>query len=299
MDAAAEEQAMEVEALESIYMEQFTKTSDAPLAYEVALTPDMDENHVGVTLLCAIPAEYPEAAPAIAVRVDKGLGPKHATELDGVVASSIEENMGMAMVFTVAEAVKEWLQANNEPGLVGGSMHDQMERQKRHKAKADAEADAREAAAAERAEAKAEAANPGAQKKLDGTPVTVASFTAWRERFEAEVAAAAEAATGAAAVAEKPKPGADRAPQATQLTGRALFAAAVAGVFDTAADDAALAEAEAAAAEAAGAEEAAGGGGAAAALAGEAEDASLFEFAGGDDELDDLDDLSDDEEDAD
>ena len=292
---------MEVEALESIYMEQFTKTSDAPLAYEVALTPDMDENHVGVTLLCAIPAEYPEAAPAIAVRVDKGLGPKHATELDGVVAASIEENMGMAMVFTVAEAVKEWLQANNEPGLVGGSMHDQMERQKRHKAKADAEAEVREAAAAERAEAKAEAANPGAQKKLDGTPVTVASFMAWRERFEAEVAAAAEVAVGAAAASEKPKPGADRAPQATQLTGRALFAAAVAGVFDTAADDAALAEAEAAAAEAAGAEEAAAGGGAAAAaLAGEAEDASLFEFEGGDDELDDLDDLSDDdEEDAD
>ena len=67
----------EVEALESIYMEQFTVTNKAPLSYEVQLTPDMEENHVGVTLVCDIPAAYPEVEPAITVRVDKGLGQKH------------------------------------------------------------------------------------------------------------------------------------------------------------------------------------------------------------------------------
>ena len=46
----AEEQAMEVEALESIYMDDFKKVGDAPLQMEIHLTPGEEENHVAIFL---------------------------------------------------------------------------------------------------------------------------------------------------------------------------------------------------------------------------------------------------------
>jgi hypothetical protein len=63
----AEEQEMEVEALEAIYMEDFKKTSEAPLTYEVHLLPNPpgEENHVEISMHCAIPAEYPDTVPQV------------------------------------------------------------------------------------------------------------------------------------------------------------------------------------------------------------------------------------------
>jgi hypothetical protein len=62
-----EEQEMEVEALEAIYMEDFKKTSDTPLAYEVQLLPNPpgEENHVAISIHCVIPPEYPDTVPQV------------------------------------------------------------------------------------------------------------------------------------------------------------------------------------------------------------------------------------------
>ena len=82
----AEEQAMEVEALESIYMDDFKKVGDAPLKMEIHLTPGEEENHVAIFLDVVAPPEYPEVQPEITVRVDKGLAPKHVEEISKLLA---------------------------------------------------------------------------------------------------------------------------------------------------------------------------------------------------------------------
>ena len=109
-----EEQRDEVEALESIYMEDFVKLSDEPpLKYAIGLVPNPGEedgeNHVRVTLECTIPAAYPNVGPEMSVSVDKGLSAKQADELLALANAQAEENVGMPMMFTVGEALKEWL----------------------------------------------------------------------------------------------------------------------------------------------------------------------------------------------
>jgi len=70
---AAEEQAMELEALEAIYMDEFKRIddgSDAP-SFELTLVPETggDDNHVSVCLHVEFPPDYPESsAPRLKVR---------------------------------------------------------------------------------------------------------------------------------------------------------------------------------------------------------------------------------------
>ena len=71
----AEEQAMEVEALEAIYMDDFKRLEDgagALAAFEVTIVPeqgaDDDVNHVSIAMHVAYTETYPEAAPELRVR---------------------------------------------------------------------------------------------------------------------------------------------------------------------------------------------------------------------------------------
>ncbi|KAF0753647.1 hypothetical protein AaE_005637 [Aphanomyces astaci] len=63
----AEEQTMEVEALESIYMDDFAKVQDSPLSMKVKLVPDQNGgiNHVALSLVFTMPAKYPDALPLV------------------------------------------------------------------------------------------------------------------------------------------------------------------------------------------------------------------------------------------
>ena len=225
----AEEQAMEVEALESIYMDDFKKVGDAPLQMEIHLTPGEEENHVAIFLDVVAPPEYPEVQPEFTVRVDKGLAPKHVEEISKLLAEQAEENVGMACVFTLAEAAKEWLQEHNETGLAGGSSYDDMMLKQRQKEKAKAKAEEAERVKAEIAASAVDPDEEAARRRLEGTAVTPESFAAWRAAFEAEMAAkeeevikAAAAVSGAAgsAAAKEAKAAKEKA---GRLSGRALF----------------------------------------------------------------------------
>ncbi|TDH72127.1 hypothetical protein CCR75_004556 [Bremia lactucae] len=133
-----EEQAMEVEALEAIYMNDFTKLSDTPLAYQIHIVPnqDGDNNFVGLLLQAEIPKTYPDSEPKIEIIVKKGLASGQIKEIEELLERQIKENMGMAMIYTLSEAAREYLVENNREDN-DGSEHQEMLRRMELKKKLD------------------------------------------------------------------------------------------------------------------------------------------------------------------
>lgn len=137
MSELREEQEMEAEALEAIFMESFKVVKDSqPFRWSVRLAPvdcggdaveDEKENHVVVNLLAEIPLDYPESSPPeIDVEVVRGLAEEQRRQILDLAKEEAEANAGMAAIFTVCEAVREWLGENNIKGQDDGSMYAQM-----------------------------------------------------------------------------------------------------------------------------------------------------------------------------
>ena len=110
---------MESEALESIYVDDFEQVSASPFHWKVSIQPysagDGEENHVGIVLEAKLPAAYPNEVPELEVVVTKGLGDEQREALLALAKEKAEENLGMAMIYTIADELKEWLAAHNEP----------------------------------------------------------------------------------------------------------------------------------------------------------------------------------------
>ncbi len=70
-----------------------------------------------------MPASYPSSSAAfVRVKAKKGLSDEQIDELQGIAETTSAENIGMPTVFTIANAVQEWLSENNVPGQ-DGSMY--------------------------------------------------------------------------------------------------------------------------------------------------------------------------------
>ncbi|KAG7393414.1 hypothetical protein PHYPSEUDO_009618 [Phytophthora pseudosyringae] len=194
---------MEVEALEAIYMDDFTKLSDKPLTYQVLVVPNQDgENNFGalgcrccgfaivaLVLKAEIPETYPDVEPKIEVVVKKGLADSQVKEIKQVLAQQVEENMGMAMMYTLSEAVREYLVENNREGNDGSEHQEMLRRMELKKKKEDkVEADKLEEANASAEEKRSEFHGKDRVCLLscDGTPVTVEAFAVWKATFDAE-----------------------------------------------------------------------------------------------------------------
>ncbi|KAG2522537.1 hypothetical protein BBO99_00005959 [Phytophthora kernoviae] len=175
-----EEQSMEVEALEAIYMDDFTKLSDDPLSFQVRVVPNQDgkNNFVAMTLKVDIPATYPDVEPTLEIILNKGLSDRQHKEMKELLTQQIEENMGMAMMYTLCEAVREYLVENNREGNDGSEHQEMLRRMETRKKKEDkVEAEKEEEAMARSQE----------KRVFHGTPVTVETFAVWKEKFEAEM----------------------------------------------------------------------------------------------------------------
>lgn len=312
----AEEQSMELEALEAIYMDDYKKL-DAPTAggtatFEVTLVPeagaDEDVNHVSVAMQVAYTPTYPEAPPELKVRAVRrgGLTDELLSELEAQLreAAASEELLGMPMVYALAEKAQEWLVEHNKPEM---DMHTEMMQ------RLAAQAQDAPSEPVDVSDGGAEAASLRDQRKKRGgatdgegtwradplnqaltgnfTAVTPETFAAWRADFEARQAAKAETASGKGGSSQNKKAGVEEA-----LTGRQLFERGGGGLLD--ADAGALEEGEedlmSAPREGATAE---GEGGAQAAeAAAAAEGGSVLEAVGDESLFDDDDDLPDDED---
>jgi len=177
-----EEQSLELEALEAIFVDDYELLETSPRKVRVTLEPfpgQPDESHVAVSVEFVLPKTYPEVVPEISVQPIKGLIPKHCEELKASGDECANENLGMPMIFTITEVIKDWLCENNRDHT-DQSMHAQMMmRIEAEENKKLAEKQAEEQAAKEVDDEEED----GVQKPIDGTPVTIESFTAWLNKF--------------------------------------------------------------------------------------------------------------------
>ncbi|KAJ6089718.1 hypothetical protein N7467_004934 [Penicillium canescens] len=166
-----EDQIEEREVLDSIFPDEITDISET--SYRVSISLDVpeydgDESEMPVIILeVSYPEAYPDVAPDLNISSPHD-APKHPRldvqeDRDQLLQSlepTIEENIGMAMVFTLVSALKE----NAETLITERANAVQAEKDK---------------VAAKREEEE--------NRKFHGTPVTVESFLEWSAKFKKEI----------------------------------------------------------------------------------------------------------------
>jgi len=159
-----QEQKDEIEAIESIYSEEIDILCDNPFRFTIPVKTseyDDEESDEGMFTLLkfSFPDTYPDVAPEIDIEDDDGIDDDVLEEFKSALLAVAEENLGMAMVFTIVSAGIEWL----------GEKNDQLKRE-----------------AEEEKQRIKEEEEEEERRKLEGTKVTIESFLAWKAEFDAE-----------------------------------------------------------------------------------------------------------------
>ncbi|KAF2804955.1 RWD-domain-containing protein [Mytilinidion resinicola] len=198
-----EEQKEEREVLDSIFPEEITDISETEYRISILLdvTNEDGDDSEPPTLLLRIqyPPTYPDSAPLLDISAPPN-APKHKfldissdrATLLAALTPTIEENLGMAMVFTLYSSLKDSAEL-----LIA-------ERQAAAQALRDVEA-----AEAEEAE----------NAKFHGTQVTRESFLKWREGFRREMREREERRAEEKEAEDKKK----RVKEEKRMTGRELW----------------------------------------------------------------------------
>ncbi|KAK4540587.1 hypothetical protein LTR36_009117 [Oleoguttula mirabilis] len=205
-----EEQQEEREVLDSIFPDEIQDINEAEYRVTVALDvtkPEEDETPDPVIILnVQYPEAYPDVAPVLDITQPPN-APKHIfldiqedkARLLEALLPTIEESMGMAMVFTLVSTLKDAAEL-----LIS-------ERQQVVQAHKDVEA------------AKAEEEE---NRKFEGERVTRESFLAWRDKFKQEMVEEAARRQAEQEAEDKKKRGAK---DEKKLTGRQLWEEGLAG----------------------------------------------------------------------
>lgn len=83
---------------------------------------------VALDLNCKFPSTYPSEVPIIEVELKKGLASKRKEEILNLINTTAQDNLGAPAIYTIVEAVREWLVDNNIPGQDGSMYSDMMRR---------------------------------------------------------------------------------------------------------------------------------------------------------------------------
>lgn len=204
------EQREEREVLDSIFPDEIQDAGDNAYRISIQLeTAPEDESEVDPTIVLSVryPEAYPDEAPLLDLTQPPN-APKHAhldihedkDRLLEALKPTIEENLGIAMVFTLVSTIKD-----SAESLI-------IER--------------RQAIAAQR-EQEILKAEQEENKKFEGEKVTRESFLAWRDRFQKEMAAAAARIQAEKEAEEKKKRGGK--PEEKKLTGKQIWEQGLAG----------------------------------------------------------------------
>lgn len=129
--------------------------------------------------------------PQIKVESIKGLSGDQCAHIEGELRAEAEANLGMALVYTVCESVRNYLVENNVK-RGDGSMYDEMMRRQREeelkedldRKREEAEAEAR---AADVARGMTDEQKEEQERKVYGTLVSRELFDEWRRGFEREM----------------------------------------------------------------------------------------------------------------
>ncbi|KAJ0348100.1 hypothetical protein COL154_006664 [Colletotrichum chrysophilum] len=162
-----EEQVEEREVLDSIFPDEITDVSETEYRISIALDVLGDEEPPTMLLQVRYPEAYPDEAPMLDLQSTPNAAPhewfnvsQDKERLLRGLEETIQENLGMAMVFTLVTTLKE-------------AAENLVEERKQAKDKEHEEA----VLAAEREE----------NKKFQGTPVTPETFLKWRADFIKEM----------------------------------------------------------------------------------------------------------------
>ena len=222
-----EEQMLEIEALQSIYMEDLQELAESSHPHQWNASPsaaslsrddkpvymiqvypqreddgdgDPSSHEFGIELYFAHARGYPERAPFAHVSSVRGLSVSQVAQCADAVSAAVEENAGMPMIFSLVTAVQEWVNSLADEQQSEAKANDPMEQERQRRLEEE-----------ERIQ----------KLRKHGHDVTVDSFLAWREQFLVESAASREAAERAAA--EKGDKG-DKGDKGTEaVTGKAWF----------------------------------------------------------------------------
>ncbi|KAJ7273690.1 RWD domain-containing protein [Mycena haematopus] len=191
----------EFEVLESIYPSELTKISETIIQLDVE--PEDDSANGGeqlkITLEVQYPAEYPDILPELSLHAIEREGEFEDSEIDDLLKDLRavgEENLGIAMTFTLVSRLREQLSVL---------------------AKTRAERRRKEETEKERLAIEAEEA------RTRGTPITQESFRAWKIKFDQEQAAAKKARDDEKLRSLTPKEREEIKRSGGRLSGRQLF----------------------------------------------------------------------------
>ncbi|KAH8697535.1 RWD domain-containing protein [Talaromyces proteolyticus] len=209
-----EEQVEEREVLDSIFPEEISDVSET--SYRITITLDIepeaesDEEPPILILQVSYPEAYPDVAPDLEISTPPN-APKHSrfdvqedkAQLMEALQPSIEENIGMAMVFTLVSTLKEAAE-----GLIA------------ERIESDKQAHEREILKAEEEE----------NRKFQGALVTKEKFLEWREKFQKELEEEEQRLREEKEAEEKKKKPSAR--EEVKLTGRQLWERGLVGKGD-------------------------------------------------------------------
>ncbi|KAJ7940662.1 RWD-domain-containing protein [Mycena leptocephala] len=181
----------EFEVLESIYPSELTKISETIIQLDVEPEDydSADGEQLKITLEVQYPPQYPDVLPDLSLHALEGEGEIEDSEIDGLLKDLRavgEENLGIAMTFTLVSHLREQLSALEE-----------MEK--------------------ERLALEAEEA------RTRGTPVTPEAFRAWKIKFDQEIAATKKARDDEKLRGLTPKEREETKRMTARLSGRQLF----------------------------------------------------------------------------
>jgi len=156
-----DDQALEIEALKAIYMDDFEELEENPKTFQIRLLPNpgQENNHVGLVLHVVYTREYPNELPEFKVKKTHGITGEQLTIIEEKLTQQATESVGTPMVYNLAQICKEWLDDNNID-------QEEIDRQRKLK-----ELEIKE------------------KKRAEGTPVTPETFAKWREKFYADLEA--------------------------------------------------------------------------------------------------------------
>ncbi|RDX56883.1 RWD-domain-containing protein [Lentinus brumalis] len=190
--------AEEFEVLESIYPTELTKLSEREIRVDVQPDDPVDGvDELAVALTVEYTDDYPDALPRFSIEVQQGdLDEDEIKQLLGELEKVGEENLGMAMTFTLVTHLRERLSV---------FMREREERIRKEEMEKE-----RRALEAEEA-------------RTRGTPVTVESFRAWKIKFDKEMAVKRAREEEEKLKGLSPKEREEYKKAQTRLSGRQLF----------------------------------------------------------------------------
>ncbi|XP_055849298.1 RWD domain-containing protein 1 [Episyrphus balteatus] len=166
----AEDQSNEIEALDSIYCGDMEILETTPLhKFQIPIATEEfsadEENGLSCNLVFTYTAKYPDEGPIVEIEDAFNFEDSYERLLLEHIQATIEEHLGMEMIFSLVSSAQEWLN----------------ERWDDHKKEQENET-ARKLYESEEAE----------RKKFEGTRVTVETFMKWKMEFEESTGIAAK-----------------------------------------------------------------------------------------------------------